>query len=155
PAQAALAFVVAALALGRARPAAAQLLEPSVGLAVDESYDSNVFNGRGPDWVTRISPHFALQLRDPRTLLQITYDLGIWDYARGKADQSVNQRAALSLQEQLTQRLWLKLADELIYAQDPGYITRAAIIAPQTGILDNLAQLELAARLTRVLDFNL
>jgi hypothetical protein len=156
PAQAALLVSMAAIAIGRSPSASAQpLFEPSLGLAVDESYDSNVFNGRGPDWVTRVSPHFALQLRDERSLIQGTYDLGLWDYARGKADQSVNQRAALSLQEQLTERVWIKVGDELIRAEDPGYITRAAIIAPQTGILDNLAEAEVAARLTRVLDFAL
>ena len=154
-AEATLALALAALSLGARRAEAQPLVEPSVGLTVDEAYDSNVFNGRGPDWVTRISPHLALQLRDERSLIKATYDMGIWDYALGKADASVNQRGALSLEERLTRRLWLKVSDELIRAEDPGYITRAAIVAPQTGILDNLGELALSARATRVLDFNL
>ena len=78
-------------------------LSATVGL--DAAYDSNVYNGRGPDEVTRVSPRLALALHDRRNELKLSYDLGYWVYALGKADSSVNHRAQASYDVQATRRL--------------------------------------------------
>ena len=111
-------------------------LSATVGL--DAAYDSNVYNGRGPDEVTRVSPRLALALHDRRNELKLSYDLGYWVYALGKADSSVNHRAQASYDVQATRRLAFRLADEFTRAQDPGFLTRTGVVAPQTGITDNV-----------------
>src|SRR5579872_2266483 len=65
---------------------------------VDSAYDGNVFNGRGPDFVNRITPHFSWRVVDPRYTVETDYDLGIWTYAFGKASNSINHRALASVE---------------------------------------------------------
>jgi hypothetical protein len=144
---------LAVLVLASASPATARpVAEPTLALGVDSAYDSNVFNGRGPDLVNRITPHAGLEVHDERTDLKLGYDLGFWIYATGTADNSINHRALGSYEGRLTRRLRLRLADEFIYADDPGFLLRAGVVAPQTSILDNVAEGALAYRLTRRLD---
>jgi hypothetical protein len=133
----ALAFAVAA-----ALPAAAQaapLSELSLAAGIDSAYDSNVFNGRGPDFVNRIDPHASYRLVDPRVKLGLSYDLGYWTYALGKAENSVNHRADFFVDGNPTRRLYLKASDEFSRAEDPGFLSRIGVVAPQIGIFDNVA----------------
>src|SRR5579862_2509355 len=114
--------------------------ELSLAAGVDSAYDDNVFNGRGPDWVNRISPHASWRMIDPRIQVGASYDLGYWTYAFGKAENSVNHRASLSIEGKPTRRLTLRAVDEFVRAEDPGFLTRAAVVAPQIGIFDNVAE---------------
>lgn len=114
--------------------------ELSVAAGVDSAYDDNVFNGRGPDWVNRVNPHASWRLIDPRLEVDASYDLGFWTYAFAKAANSVNHRALLSVEGKPTRRLTMKVSDEFVRAEDPGYLTRIAVVAPQIGIFDNVAE---------------
>ena len=88
------------LGLAGIPPAAADpVVLPTAVIGVESSYDSNVYNGRGPDYVTRITPRIALHVRDPRVDLRLGYDLGLWFYAVGRAKNSVNQLARAASQE--------------------------------------------------------
>jgi hypothetical protein len=130
-----------ALALATLAPAfalASPKNELSVAAGVDSAYDGNVFNGRGPDFVNRITPHASWRLIDPRVKVETAYDLGVWTYAFGKASNSINHRAIASVEGNPTRRLTLKLADEFVRAEDPGFLTRIAVVAPQIGIYDNV-----------------
>jgi hypothetical protein len=129
----------AALAAPAGRASAAPLNELSVATGFDSAYDSNVFNGRGPDFVNRISPHASWRLIDPRIKVGAAYDLGVWTYAVGKADNSINHRAVLSIEGRPTRRLTITTSDEFTRAEDPGYLTRIGVVAPQIGIFDNVA----------------
>src|SRR5258706_6855350 len=90
--------------------------ELSVAAGLDSAYDDNVFNGRGPDFVNRVNPHGSWRLIDPRVKVDAAYDLGIWTYALGKADNSINHRAALSIEGSPTRRLTLRVAAQLVPA---------------------------------------
>lgn len=127
-------------------------LEPSAAVGVDAAYDSNVYNGRGPDLVVRVSPHFSLAYHDRRQRLVASYDLGLWSYVTGKAKASINHRALLSYDAQLLKRWALHLGDELVRAEDPAYLVRTGVVAPQTGIFDNVFEALVGYRLTKRVD---
>src|SRR5438045_1473811 len=91
------AAAVALAVVGEAIAMATPRVEPSVALSTDVAYDSNVFNGRGEDLVTRIAPHLALRIADQRLKLDLGYDLGFWVYASGTAENSINHRGVASL----------------------------------------------------------
>src|SRR5437016_5223266 len=110
------ALVLLAAGLWPLGAGAAPLAEPSIAVGLDTAYDSNVFNGRGPDLVTRVSPHAALLVRNERLKLQLAYDLGVWVYATGTAENSINHRGLANLEARLSRRLTVRLADEVIYA---------------------------------------
>jgi hypothetical protein len=124
-------------------------LDLSATVGLDQAYDSNVFNGRGPDLVTRLTPRLAVALHDRRYDLKASYDLGLWHYLEGKANNSINHRALLGVDLRLTHRLELQVADELVRAEDPGFLVRAGVVAPQTGITDNITDVLADYRLTR------
>ncbi|HEX2573248.1 MAG TPA: hypothetical protein VH877_27105 [Polyangia bacterium] len=127
-------------------------LEPSAAVGVDAAYDSNVYNGRGPDMVVRVSPHFSLAYHDRRQRFVLSYDLGLWSYVTGKARASINHHALLSYDAQFLRRWAIHFADELVRAEDPAYLVRTAVIAPQTGIFDNVFEGLVGYRLTKRVD---
>lgn len=127
-------------------------LEPSAAIGIDAAYDSNVYNGRGPDLVVRVSPHFSLAYHDRRQRLVASYDLGLWSYVTGKARASINHRALLSYDAQLLKRWALHLGDEFVRAEDPAYLVRTGVVAPQTGIFDNVFDALMGYRLTKRFD---
>jgi hypothetical protein len=116
---------------------------------LDSAYDDNVFNGRGPDFVNRVNPHVAWRLVSHRLKVSAAYDLGVWTYAFGKADNSVNHRAIFSIEGQPARRLILRASDEFVRAEDPGFLTRAGVVAPQIGIIDNIAEFGASVNITR------
>ena len=124
----------------------------AASVAVDVAGDTNVYNGRGPDLVTRVSPSVFWKLTDERDLVQVNYDLGLWWYAEGKAKNSVNHHALLIAERKITRRLTLRVDDELVRAEDPGFVLRPGIVAPQTGILDNVAEASATYLLSRRLE---
>jgi hypothetical protein len=128
---------------------AAPLNELSIGAGIDSAYDSNVFNGRGPDFVNRIDPHASYRLIDPRVKLELAYDLGYWTYALGKAENSINHRAAAAVEGWATRRLFLHADDEFSRAEDPGFLSRIGVVAPQIGIFDNVADASGSFNITR------
>jgi hypothetical protein len=140
--------ILAAL-LGPGVAFAAPRQELSVAAGVDSAYDQNVFNGRGPDWVNRVNPWASYRLIDKTATLDTGYELGYWTYAFGKADNSINHRAHAVLEARPLRRLVLKVGDELTRAEDPGFLNRFGVVAPQIGIIDNVAELRLGANLTR------
>src|SRR3954464_14100312 len=85
--------------------------ELSASAGLDSAYDDNVFNGRGPDFVNRVTPHVAWRLISHRLKVSTSYDLGVWTYALGKADNSINHRAVFSIEGQPARRLILKASD--------------------------------------------
>jgi hypothetical protein len=119
---------------------AAPVSELSVAAGVDSAYDGNVFNGRGPDYVNRISPQASWRLRDPRVVVDTSYLLGYWTYALGKAENSLNHRAQLAIDTKLSRRVTLQLVDELVRAEDPGFLSRTGVVAPQIGITQNFSE---------------
>lgn len=137
------ALALLALALAPATGRAAPAVLPTAAIGLEASYDSNVYNGRGPDYVTRITPRLALHVHDPRVDLRLSYDLGLWFYAVGRAKNSVNQLARAAFEARLTRRVLLKIADEATWAHDPGFLLRAGVVAPQTTIFDNLVDAEI------------
>lgn len=134
----ALLLLGAAPLVGRAA-AAAPVNELSVSAGLDSAYDDNVYNSRGPDFVNRVTPHASYRLLDPRVKLEAAYDFSYWTYAFGKAKNSLNHRAALRLEGHPTRRLTLSVSDELSRAEDPGFLSRLGVVAPQIGIFDNVA----------------
>jgi hypothetical protein len=128
---------------------AGPLNELSVAAGVDSAYDSNVFNGRGPDFVNRIDPHASYRLIDPRYKLEASYDLGYWTYAFGKAANSINHRADVAVEGWATRRLFLHADDEFSRAEDPGFLSRIGVVAPQIGIFDNVADANAGFNITR------
>ena len=131
------------------RADAAPKNELSLAASVDSAYDDNVYNGRGPDFVNRISPHASWRLIDRRITLETDYDMGYWTYALGKADNSLNHRARFDLDAKVTRRLTVQLGDEFNRAEDPGFLSRVGIVAPQIGILDNIADALVGYAFTR------
>jgi hypothetical protein len=131
-----LAFIVVTVA-GVAH--AAPRNELSVAAGLDSAYDDNVFNGRGPDFVNRITPHASWRLIDPRVKVEAVYDLGVWTYALGKAENSINHHALVAIEGMPTRRLTLRVANDFVRAEDPGFLTRAGVVAPQIGIINNVA----------------
>ena len=129
----------AASTLAAAKAAAAPLNELSVSAGIDSAYDGNVYNSRGADFVNRITPHGSYRLIDPRVKLEASYDFSYWTYALGKADNSLNHRADVGVEGHPTRRLTLKVADEFSRAEDPGFLSRIGVVAPQIGIFDNVA----------------
>jgi hypothetical protein len=123
--------------------------ELSASAGLDSAYDDNVFNGRGPDFVNRVNPHVSWRLIGRTLKVETAYDLGVWTYALGKAENSINHRAVFNIEGQPTRRLTLKAGDELVRAEDPGFITRIGVVAPQIGILDNVAEVGASVNFTR------
>jgi hypothetical protein len=142
-----LSFAVAACASTGAY--AGPVNELSLAAGVDSAYDSNVFNGRGPDYVNRIDPHASYRLLDPRYKLEASYDLGYWTYAFGKASNSINHRADFAVEGWAARRLFLHVDDEFSRAEDPGFLSRIGVVAPQIGIFDNVADASASFNITR------
>src|SRR5437867_10808675 len=86
---------------------AAPQQELSVAAGLDSAFDDNVYNSRGPDFVNRVAPHASYRLLDPRAKFAASYDLGYWTYAFGKAQNSINHRADLSVERKLTRQVTL------------------------------------------------
>jgi hypothetical protein len=147
--------VAALLAAASTTAAAAPRAELSVAAGLDSAYDDNVFNGRGPDFVNRVSPYGTLRVISSRLTLDAGYALGYWTYALGKADNSINHRASLAVEGKATRRLTLRVADEFVRAEDPGFLTRVGVVAPQIGIIDNVADLLVGYAISRRLYGNL
>ncbi len=122
--------------------------ELSAAAGIDSAYDGNVFNGRGPDYVNRINPHVSYRLIDPVATLALSYDLGFWTYAFGKANDSINHRALAAVEGRPTRRLTLKAAEEFTRAEDPGFLNRIAVVAPQIGIIDSVTDANVGFALT-------
>ena len=141
------ALVLVPVLAGASRAAPQNLFSISAG--VDSAYDDNVYNGRGPDFVNRVSPKVTYHLVDPRVKLDAGYELGYWTYAFGKADNSLNHRADVSVEGRPTRRVTLSADDELTRAQDPGFILRLGVVAPQIGITDNVTDASIGVNLTR------
>ena len=123
--------------------------ELSVSAGIDSAYDDNVYNSRGPDFVNRITPHASYRLIDPRVTLESSYDFSYWTYALGKANNSLNHRADVSIEGHPTRRLTLKVADEFSRAEDPGFLSRMGVVAPQIGIFDNVADALIGVNIVR------
>jgi hypothetical protein len=128
---------------------AAPINELSVSAGLDSAYDQNVYNSRGPDFVNRVTPHGSYRLIDPRVKLQASYDFSYWTYALGKAENSLNHRADLSVEGHPTRRLTLTVADEFSRAEDPGFLSRMGVVAPQIGIFDNVADAAIGVNIAR------
>jgi hypothetical protein len=141
--------VATALLLAEVNAGAETRNELSAAAGLDSAYDGNVFNGRGPDFVNRVTPHVSWRLFTRRLKLETAYDLGIWTYALGKARDSVNHRALLSIEGRATRRLTLRAADEFVRADDPGFLTRIGVVAPQVGLWDNVAEAGAVVNFTR------
>jgi hypothetical protein len=145
-------IALVAIALSTLVGAAAQaapINELSVAAGLDSAYDDNVYNSRGPDFVNRITPHAAYRLLDPRVTLESSYDFSYWTYALGKAENSLNHRADLSLEGHPTRRLTMRVADEFSRAEDPGFLSRIGVVAPQIGIWDNVADALIGVNIVR------
>jgi hypothetical protein len=132
-------LVVAASTIVGAAAEAAPINELSVSASLDSAYDDNVYNSRGSDFVNRVTPHASYRLIDPRVKLETSYDFSYWTYALGKAENSLNHRADVSVEGHPTRRLTLQAADEFSRAEDPGFLSRIGVVAPQIGIFDNVA----------------
>jgi hypothetical protein len=142
-----LVVAVAACLCGAAQ--AEPVHEVSLAAGIDSAYDSNVFNGKGPDYVNRIDPHASYRLIDPRAKLELAYDLGYWTYAFGKAENTINHRADVVAEGWAARRLFLHADDEFSRAEDPGFLSRIGVVAPQIGIFDNVADANAAINVTR------
>src|SRR5262245_22594757 len=92
-------------AMAGAAAEAKPLNEVSVAAGVDSAFDGNVYNSRGPDFVNRITPHASYRLIDPRVKLETSYDFSYWTYAFGKANNSLNHRADVGLDAQVSRRV--------------------------------------------------
>lgn len=127
---------------------AAPLNELSVAAGIDSAYDGNVYNGRGPDFVNRISPRATWRLRSPRVVVDTSYLFSYWTYALGKAENSLNHRGQVSLDWKISRRVTVTLTDELVRAEDPGFISRTGVVAPQIGITQNFSEALVGVALT-------
>jgi hypothetical protein len=142
-------FVLAlVVAIGTAALAAPKH-ELSVAAGIDSAYDDNVYNGRGPDFVNRINPQGSYHLIDPRYQVDAAYLFGYWTYALGKASNSLNHRASVGVEGRPHRRVVMRLNDEFTRAEDPGFLTRIGVVAPQIGIIDNIADASIGVNLTR------
>jgi len=128
---------------------AAPLNELSVSAGLDSAFDGNVYNSRGPDFVNRITPHASYRLLDPRVKLETSYDFSYWTYAFGKANNSLNHRADVSVEGHPTRRLTLGVSDEFSRAEDPGFLSRIGVVAPQIGIWDNVVDALVGVNIVR------
>ena len=128
---------------------AAPVNELSVSAGIDSAYDDNVYNSRGSDFVNRVTPHASYRLLDPRVKLEASYDFSYWTYALGKAENSLNHRAALRLEGHPTRRLQINVSDEFSRAEDPGFLSRLGVVAPQIGIFDNIADALIGVNVVR------
>jgi hypothetical protein len=127
---------------------AAPKQELTLAAGVDSAYDGNVYNGRGPDWVNRVDPWLNYRLIGRQAKLDTGYELGYWTYAFGKADNSINHRGHLIAEMQPLRRLTVRVGNEITRAQDPGFLNRFGVVAPQIGIVDNIADLTLGYAFT-------
>lgn len=118
---------------------AAPVSELSVAAGIDSAYDDNVYNSRGSDLVNRVTPHASYRLLTRRMKLSAAYDFSYWTYAFGKAKNSLNHRARLAFEGHPVRRLQIDLSDEFSRAEDPGFLSRLGVVAPQIGIFDNVA----------------
>lgn len=141
-------FVAASTLVGAAAEAA-PINELSVSAGIDSAYDDNVYNSRGSDFVNRITPHASYRLIDPRIKLETSYDFSYWTYALGKANNSLNHRAVVDMEAQVSRRVVLKLGDEFSRAEDPGFLSRIGVVAPQIGIFDNVADALIGVNIVR------
>src|SRR4051794_2988270 len=123
--------------------------ELTLATGVDSAYDGNVFNGRGPDWVNRVNPWGTYRVLTPQVKLDTGYELGYWTYAFGKANNSLNHRAHVSFEASPTRRLLFKVGDELARAEDPGFLPRFGVVAPQIGMIDNIAEATVGVNFSR------
>jgi hypothetical protein len=148
PRHIALMLLGASTLVGRAA-VAAPVNELSVSAGIDSAYDDNVYNSRGSDFVNRVTPHASYRLLDPRVKLEAAYDFSYWTYALGKAKNSLNHRAALSVEGHPTRKLQLNVSDEFSRAEDPGFLSRLGVVAPQIGIFDNVADALIGVNVVR------
>jgi hypothetical protein len=142
-------LVVVAAAFGGSTAQAAPQNELSASASLDSAYDDNVYNSRGSDFVNRITPHVSYRLLDPRVKLEASYDFSYWTYALGKAQNSLNHRADLAVEGQLSRRVTLSVDDEFSRAEDPGFLSRIGVVAPQIGIFDNVADALIGVNIVR------
>ena len=149
-------MAVTAVAAGSAR--ADTQTRPYAGVAVEQLYDSNVYNSRGDDAVTRVSPRVGLIAERETWRIDSEYKLALHAYAGGTVDNSVNHRAALTAKLLASPRLTLGADAVLLIGDDPVLLDRPGVAIPQGGFFDITAHGGLAWRWTRrttlSLDYN-
>jgi hypothetical protein len=106
------------------------------GVAVNEYYDSNVENSRGADAVTEIAPRIGLAFQKRTWAIQADYLVALFAYALGRAENTVNQRAAAAIHDELSRRVTLDLRGVFIDGSDPILIERAAVAVPFGPFID-------------------
>lgn len=143
------------LALWLLAGTAAAETEPYAGVSVEQLFDSNVMNSRGPDAVTRVTPRVGILLEDQRFTLDADYRLGLHAYAAGTADDSINHRAALFGRAVATPRFTAETRMTLVAGDDPVLLDRPGVAVPQGAFVDLAGQIGGAWRATRRLTLDL
>jgi hypothetical protein len=126
--------LVLGLAAGSAR--ADSRTSPYAAVALEETYDSNVFNARGQDVVTRVTPRLGILHQTLRLDLAADYRMALHAYAGGTAEGSINHRASLGARWQGSERLELHAGGVLLVGDDPVLLDRPGVIVPQGGFTD-------------------
>lgn len=122
---------------------------PYAGVAVEQIYDSNVYNKRGDDAVTRVWPRIGLLADHATWKLDADYRLGLHAYGGGTADNSISHRGALAAQLAATPRLTLNVDGVVLVGDDPVLLDRAGIAIPSGGFFDLATHAGLSWRWTR------
>jgi hypothetical protein len=124
------------------------------GVSVEELYDSNVMNSRGPDSVTRVTPRVGARLDSERFDFGVDYRVGLHLYAAGTADNSINHRAAAYGKERLTRRFELTQQMVLTIGDDPVLLDRVGVSIPEGGFVDFVGTAGFLWRAMRRLHFD-
>lgn len=91
-------------------------------ISVQEQYDDNIDltrNNKKSDWITTVGPGFNLGIDSEHTKLSLDCSGGYSFYAKDSSGDTTVLGSTLSLDQQLSSRLSVKLSDALVRTEDP------------------------------------
>ncbi|MFL5348009.1 MAG: hypothetical protein ACJ8AT_24730 [Hyalangium sp.] len=132
---------------------AGTVLDPSLKITAEERYDDDfrLAEGTGGQLMTKLSPRFGLEVKDPRTTSEAFYSADLL-VRHGSGNASLDHRGGLTLGHELSRRLKLDFTGKLFRVTDPTSLPREGVARSLSPTLYGQAKLSVTERATERLD---
>lgn len=129
---------------------AAQILDSSLKVAVEERYDDDfrLATAGGGQFMTKLTPRLGLELKDPRSKGELFYATDLL-VRHGSGDMSLEHRGGLDFGYTVSRRLQLDFTGRVFRVTDPTSLPREGVARTLAPTLYGQGRVSATARATR------
>jgi hypothetical protein len=129
---------------------AAQILDSSLRIAVEERYDDDfrLSEAGGGQFMTKLTPRLGLELKDPRSKGEAFYATDLL-VRHGSGDASIEHRGGLELGYTVSRRLQLDFTGRIFRVTDPTSLPREGVARTLSPTLYGQGRVSATGRATR------